>query len=98
MTRQEALALCDEMVEIVGQSPGVLYQVEQRIDKIEWALQQCDGDAYFREKLTAAVGFLRIWRSPRKWQQWGSDPSRLHSVVLGNLSKLRSVIMQQVPE
>lgn len=86
-----ASALCDELYEMIGDGPGDIPGSRERIAVIA-ALFSSHPNGYVREKARDATEFLDMWRSPRKWQQWGQGPTHLCAMVRNSVGSLRMAI------
>jgi len=95
MTEKEALKLCDELGDIIGDAPGTMLNSRKRAKKILSSMNS-DPQAtpYLREKTSDLMQFLEIWRSERRWMTYGDDPSRLRSIVHNCLGKLEGAVGQ----
>lgn len=87
MTKVEALKLCAELGEMIGDGPGDIPGCKSEIARIALRFKS-HSDGYVREKAREATHDLEIWRSPRKWQQWGDDPTRFAAIVRNSIAKL----------
>lgn len=87
METKESLALCAELKDMIADGPGDVPGCLKRIEQIKFRFGS-HPDGYVREKANDAAYYLTIWRSPRKWQQWGNDPSHLAAIVRNSVSKL----------
>lgn len=92
MTDQEALAFCDDLRNMAGEGPGDVPGTQDRLDKIGFQFRS-HADGYVREKAFDAIDSMRIWRSPRRWRQWGADSSALRASLLNAIAKLRDALI-----
>lgn len=98
MPRDEALALHCELEELLARGPGGIDEATRhQLQRIEFAFRS-GVEPYLRIKVGEACGYLRIWLSPREWQQWGQDPKYFQAIVSNAVAKVRLAIGPIFPE
>jgi hypothetical protein len=98
MTRDEAIALHRELEALLARGPGGIDEgVRHQLQRIEFAVRS-GVEPYFRMKVGEACNYLRIWLSPRQWQQWGQDPKNFQSIVSSAVYKVYLSIGTKWPE
>ena len=95
MDQEEALKLCEELRNLVGEYPGANAAAVRRAKEINFAFS-VDGrsNAYLGEKVGAVVGDISEWCSVRKWQKYGADPQRLRGMLMNDLAKVERAVKQ----
>lgn len=91
MTQEDALDLCAELEDLIGDGPGEYHGCQDRIKKIQFKFNS-HSNGFVREKAGEACKYLSIWRSPQKWQKWGDDPTQIKSIVRNAIVGLRLAI------
>lgn len=91
MTRDEALALADELERFVQQPPGAdpegLRRVQDLVRRFDW---DETASSYTREKAHQLAADLGYWLTARRWQQFGEE--KLSAQMRIALQSLRSSI------
>lgn len=96
MTQQQALALCEELRNMVGDCPGPRPEALRRARQIDFAFaQETRVTAYLREKVGEVLSDLDYWCTERRWRKYGDDPANLRGQLMNSLAKLESVIRQE---
>lgn len=93
MTRAEALRLVTELRELTGGKPGADPGGLKRATEIRLAFRDdpCS-TGYLQQKMDVVMTYLDYWCRPRKWRQFGADPTRLKSILTGSVSNLESAV------
>jgi hypothetical protein len=95
MDRPQALELCRELRQLVGDAPGADDAAMRRAEQIEFAFSHDErSNVYLKEKVVAVVSYIGEWCSVRKWQKYGADPRGLRGILMNDLAKLEMAVEQ----
>jgi hypothetical protein len=90
----EVDALCDELSKLTGPAPGASPDALKRVEQIIQRFTPMDGGV--GNVAREALGWFRIWFSPRKWQQYGDG--QLRAIVNTSISTLRKVATRAIED
>jgi hypothetical protein len=89
MEHVQTNGLCEELEQMIGDGPGDIPGILDRIRQIESAFA-ANENRDVRNAASDAVHWIGIWRSPRRWKNW--DDKQLRRIVLSCVVMLRRTL------